>query len=45
MTRPSILQPAARTMWRPTAGMAVEDGRRFLAQWGTQADALSWTAP
>ena len=22
---------------------AVEDGRRFLAQWGTQADALGWT--
>jgi hypothetical protein len=23
---------------------AVEDGRRFLAQWGTEADALGWTA-
>ena len=23
---------------------AVEDGRRFLTQWGTQADALGWTA-
>jgi hypothetical protein len=23
---------------------AVEDGRRFLAQWGAQADALGWTA-
>ena len=23
---------------------AVEDGRRFLAQWGEQAEALGWTA-
>ena len=23
--------------------MAVEDGRRFLAQWGDQAEALGWT--
>ena len=23
---------------------AVEDGRRFLTQWATQADALGWTA-
>jgi hypothetical protein len=27
--------------WR----QAVEDGRRFLASWGEQADALGWTAP
>jgi len=26
--------------WR----LAVEDGRRFLANWGTQAEALGWTA-
>jgi hypothetical protein len=26
--------------WR----QAVEDGRRFLAQWGNQAEALGWTA-
>jgi hypothetical protein len=24
--------------------VAVEDGRRFLARWGEQADALGWTA-
>jgi hypothetical protein len=24
---------------------AVEDGRRFLARWGKQAEALGWTAP
>jgi hypothetical protein len=24
---------------------AVEDGRRFLAQWGEQAEALGWTVP
>src|SRR5262249_60672528 len=32
------LAPVAR--WRA----AVEDGRRFLAQWGDQAEALGWTA-
>jgi hypothetical protein len=32
------LVPAAR--WQA----AVEDGRRFLARWGEQADALGWTA-
>src|SRR5204863_1294726 len=24
--------------------LAVEDGRRFLARWGEQAEALGWTA-
>jgi hypothetical protein len=31
------LVPVAR--WQ----QAVEDGRRFMAQWGTQAEALGWT--
>jgi hypothetical protein len=37
-TRRPELVPVER--WR----LAVEDGRRFLARWGEQAEALGWTA-
>jgi hypothetical protein len=34
---PALVEPAR---WQ----LAVEDGRRFLAQWGEQAEALGWSA-
>jgi hypothetical protein len=52
---PATVSPLDRTLWALEAGLphlvpaerwrgAVEDGRRFLAQWGEQAEALGWTS-
>ena len=36
----AVLTLSVTPIWR----QAVEDGRRFLAQWGEQAESLGWTS-